>query len=150
MDRNLTVLIAEDNEDDAFLLERAFRSIGLKNPIQIVADGEQVIAYLQGADKFADRQNYPFPSVVFLDLKMPRKDGFDVLEWLRDHPECHVMPTMIFSSSSDPADITRAYQFGANAYLVKPGSMPELEVFLKRAFDFWATCAKPPLPQSCG
>jgi CheY-like chemotaxis protein len=60
------------------------------------------------------------------------------------------MPTMIFSSSSDPADITRAYQSGANAYLVKPGSLPELEVFLKRAFDFWAICAKPPLPERCG
>jgi CheY-like chemotaxis protein len=149
LNRNLTVLIAEDNEDDAFLLQHAFRNLGLQNPIQIVTDGEQVIGYLRGNGEFADRQQFPFPSVLFLDIKMPKIDGFQVLEWIRDHPECHVMPTIIFSTSSDPGDVTRAYQCGANAYLVKPGTLPELEALLKRTFDFWAVCAKPPLPEKC-
>jgi len=150
MNRNLTVLIAEDNEDDAFLLEHAFRNIGLQNPIQIVSDGEQVIRYLRGDGKFSDRQQFPFPSILFLDIKMPKMTGFDVLEWIRDHPDCHLMPTMIFSTSSHESDVTRAYQCGANAYLVKPPTIGELETFLRRAFDFWAICAKPPLPDDCG
>lgn len=150
MDRNLTVLIAEDNEDDAFLLQRAFRNLGLQNPIQIVTDGEQVVYYLQGQNKFRDRHQFPFPSVIFLDIKMPKMNGFEVLKWIRDHPDCHVMPTMIFSSSSHPGDVTRAYQNGANAYLVKPATLPQLESMVKRAFEFWAVCAKPPLPETCG
>lgn len=150
MDRNLTVLIAEDNEDDAFLLQRAFRNLGLQNPIQIVTDGEQVVYYLQGQNKFRDRRQFPFPSVIFLDIKMPKMNGFEVLKWIRDHPDCHVMPTMIFSSSSHPGDVTRAYQNGANAYLVKPATLPQLESMVKRAFEFWAVCAKPPLPETCG
>jgi CheY-like chemotaxis protein len=147
MDRNLTVLIAEDDDDDAFLLQHAFRNLGLKNPIQVVRDGEQVLRYLGGSGGFVDRHQFPFPSVLFLDIKMPKMDGFAVLEWIRDHPEYHLMPTLIFSSSSHPADVTRAYQCGANAYLVKPATLPELEGLLKRAFDFWASCAKPPLPE---
>ena len=150
MDRNRTVLIAEDSEDDALLLQHAFRSIGLQNPVQIVTDGEQVIHYLQGSGKFANRKKFPFPSVLFLDIKMPKLDGFAVLDWIRDHPDCHIVPTMVFSTSPHPADIRRAYQCGANAYLVKPASLPELEALLKRTFDFWAVCAKPPLSEKCG
>jgi len=130
MNRNLTVLIAEDNENDALLLQRAFRNIGLQNPLQIVPDGEQAIRYLQAEGKFADRQQFPFPTVLFLDIKMPRMSGFDVLEWVRGHPDWRIIPTMIFSSSSHPGDITRAYQSGANAYqsganayLVKPATL---------------------------
>jgi CheY-like chemotaxis protein len=81
MDRNVTILIAEDSEDDALLLQHAFRNLGLQNPIQIVTDGEQVIRYLQGSGKFADRQQFPFPSVPFLDVKMPKMGGFHVLGW---------------------------------------------------------------------
>jgi len=123
MNRNLTVLIAEDNENDALLLQRAFRNIGLQNPLQIVPDGEQAIRYLQAEGKFADRQQFPFPTVLFLDIKMPRMSGFDVLEWVRGHPDWRIIPTMIFSSSSHPGDVARAYQSGANAYLVKPATL---------------------------
>ena len=103
------------------------RNIGVEAPVQIVTDGEQVISYLRGEGSFADRQQFPFPGVIFLDIKMPRLGGFGVLEWVHKHPECHVIPTMMFSSSSHPDDVKRAYQLGANAYLVKPATISELE-----------------------
>ena len=149
MDRNLTILIGEDSEDDGFFLKRGFRNIGLKNPVQILTDGAKVIDYLRGEGEFEDRANFPFPSVLFLDIKMPRVDGFQVLEWLRDHQQCKVIPTLMFSSSDQPEDVERAYQLGANAYLEKPASLAELEDILRDAYHFWARCAKPRVPVYC-
>ena len=144
MDRNLTIAIAEDDEDYALLLQRALGEIGAKNPVRILNDGEEVIDYLQGVGKYSDRRSNPFPSVLFLDIKMPRANGFDVLRWVRKHPEYLVMPTMIFSSSNYEKDIRTAYELGANAYFVKPASYTDLIAMLRAAHDFWAWCAKPP------
>jgi CheY-like chemotaxis protein len=149
LDRNLTILIAEDSRDDAFFLERAFRKIGLKNPVQILTDGAEVLDYLKAEGKYENRAEYPFPSVMFIDIKMPHVNGFQVLEWLRDHQDCKVIPTMVFSSSEQPEDIERAYQLGANAYFVKPNSTEQLVELLKCAYDFWARCAKPRVPMKC-
>src|SRR5688572_15959770 len=137
MDRNLTILVAEDSADDAFFLERAFRKLGLKNPVQILTDGGAVMDYLKGEGKFENRSEFPFPSVLFMDIKMPRVNGFEVLQWLNDHPQCRIIPTMIFSSSEQPEEVERAYQLGANAYLVKPNSTEELVELLRSAYDFW-------------
>ncbi len=149
MDRNLTILIAEDSEDDAFFLERAFRKIGLKNPVQILTDGAEVLDYLKGQGNYENRAEYPFPSVMFIDLKMPRVNGFEVLQWLMDHPDCKVIPTMVFSSSEQPEDVERSYQLGANAYFVKPNTAEQLADLLRCACDFWARCAKPRVPTQC-
>jgi CheY-like chemotaxis protein len=149
VDRNLTILIAEDSEDDAFFLERAFRKIGLKNPLQILTDGALVMDYLKAESQFTDRSEYPFPSVLFLDIKMPKVSGFEVLQWLKDHEHCRIIPIIAFSSSELPEDIERAYQLGANAYLVKPNKAEELEATLRSTYDFWARCAKPRLPKKC-
>jgi len=149
MDRNLTILIAEDSEDDGLFLERAFRKIGMKNAVQILTDGQEALDYLRGAGKYEDRHRFPFPSVLFTDIKMPRVNGFELLEWLRDHPECKVIPTIIFSSSEQAEDVERAYQLGANAYFVKPASLPELEDMMRYAYEFWARCAKPRVPVRC-
>ena len=134
MDRNLTILIAEDSEDDAFFLERAFRKIGLKNPVQILTDGAAVMDYLKAEGKFKDRSEYPFPSVLFLDIKMPRVSGFEVLHWLKENEQCKIIPTMVFSSSEQPEDIERAYQLGVNAYIVKPNKAEDLEVILRSTY----------------
>jgi len=149
MDRNLTILVAEDTEDDALFLERGFRKAGLKNPLQILTDGEEVIKYLKAQGKYEDRAKYPFPSVFFTDIKMPKMSGFEVLKWLRDHPECRVIPTIVISSSEEPEDVTRAYQIGCNAYLTKPRTLGELEDIIHLAYNFWARCAKPPVPLKC-
>src|SRR5688572_23431444 len=149
MDRNLTILVAEDTEDDALFLERGFRKAGLRNPLQILTDGTEVLKYLKAEGKYEDRQKYPFPSVFFTDIKMPKLSGFEVLQWLRDHPECRIIPTIVFSSSAEPEDVKRAYQIGANAYFVKPTTLGELEEMVRYAYEFWARCAKPPIPVKC-
>src|SRR5258708_6317532 len=109
------------------LLRLALNRCGIKNPVQIVTDGQEAIEYLQGAGKYHDRSQYPFPSVIFTDLKMPRVGGFEILEWLRAHPECSVIPVIILSASRLEADVQRAYQLGGNAYLVKPSKLEDLE-----------------------
>jgi CheY-like chemotaxis protein len=139
-----TILIAEDIEDDAVLLERAFNLIGLAHPVKVLTDGAEVIKYLRGAGKYADRLLFPFPRVLFTDLKMPHVDGFELLEWLREHPEHSVVPTIVFSSSGEPADVRRAYELGAHAYLVKPCSMEELQKMMRRMYEFWALSAHTP------
>jgi CheY-like chemotaxis protein len=149
LDRNLTILIAEDSQDDAFFLERACRKIGLKNPVQILTDGNEVLDYLKAEGKYQNRTEYPFPSVMFIDIKMPRVNGFEVLKWLQEHPECKIIPTIMFSSSEQPEDVERAYQLGVNAYLVKPNATAELEEILRSTYDFWARCAKPRKPVKC-
>ena len=147
MDRNLTILLAEDNEDDAIFLERVFRKLGPSEPVRIVRDGAEAIDYLKGEGNYADRREFPFPNLLFTDLKMPRVSGFQVLEWLRNHSECRTMPVIVFSSSADPDDVARAYQLGANAYFVKPGQLGEMEELLKSAYEFWARCERPPVAE---
>lgn len=145
VDRNLTILVAEDNEDYAVILQTAMKSIGWTNPIRIVPDGKEVIKYLSGDGKYSDRETWPFPSVMFVDIKMPLADGFDVLRWVRSHPDCSVLPTMMLSSSDDERDVRLAYELGANGYFVKPAEVVDLKAMLKSAYEFWAWCTKPKL-----
>ncbi len=149
MNRHLTVLIVEDLPDDVLLLRKAMTRSGITNPIQVVEDGREAIAYLQGEGKYANRMQYPFPSVIFTDLKMPRMSGFEVLEWLRQHPDCSVIPVIILTASRQDEDVKRAYLMGANAYLVKPTSLADLESMVKTAYDFWAWCEKPHVSGNC-
>ena len=112
-----TILIAEDNQDDAFFLERAFSKAGAKVRLQFVADGEEAIEYLQGNKGFEDRNAFPFPDLLILDLKMPRLSGFQVIEWVRTNPRsCH-LPIVILTGTSSPADLKSAYALGADACL---------------------------------
>ena|SRR5215204_4661376 len=139
-----TILIAEDMEDDAVLLERAFNLIGLANPVKVLKDGAEVIDYLRGANGYGDRIQFPVPRVLFTDLKMPVVDGFELLAWLREHPQHAVVPTIVFSSSGEPEDVKRAYDLGAHAYLVKPCSSDELQKMMRRVYEFWALSAITP------
>jgi CheY-like chemotaxis protein len=145
VDRNLTILIADDDADYAFLLQRAFRAIGLKNPVQVLANGEEALAYLKGEGKYADRAEFPVPSVVFTDLNMPLASGFDVFQWMQGHPECRVVPRIVISSSDEDQDVARAYELGAHAYMEKPFLQRDLEASLRTTREFWARCLKPPL-----
>lgn len=149
VDRNLTILIVEDDPNDIRILKKAFEREGINNPLQIVPDGHEAVEYLQGKARYSDRTKFPFPSVIFTDLKMPRMDGFEVLAWLRKHPECFVIPVIILSASKLDEDIRRAYQMGANAYLVKPNKISELQEMVKTAYNFWAWCEKPQVPEKC-
>lgn len=143
MDPGLTVLLAEDNRDDAFLMQRAFKLHGLMRPPQIVENGLDAIEYISGKGIYADRVAHPVPDMVILDLKMPRADGFEVLEWLKSHPDFRVIPTIVWSSSSDQRDVKHAYCLGANAYLCKPTDFPAFRAMLGRLLAFWDDCVKP-------
>jgi CheY-like chemotaxis protein len=146
VNRHLTILVVEDNPAEALLLKKALASAQITNPVQIVENGQEAIHYLSGSGKYVDRVQYPFPSVILTDLKMPRVNGFDILRWLRAHPECSVIPAIVLTNSALPEDISLAYQLGANSYMVKPHGFNELVQMLRTAYEYWTYCEKPPVP----
>jgi CheY-like chemotaxis protein len=131
------ILVAEDDTTDAFFFQRAFRRAGIPVTLHFVRDGQEVIDYLDGKGAFADRSAHPQPQLLLLDLKMPKLDGFDVLRWVRKRPELADLVVVLFSSSDEPRDISRAYDLGANWYLVKPHSMDELTALVGRFKKYW-------------
>jgi len=132
-----TVLYVEDDANDFALLKLASRKCGTPFSLQHAADGDQAIAYLNGADAFADREEYPFPDLVLLDLKLPRLDGFEVLQWIRDNPATTSVPVVVLAGSSFRADIRRALELGANSYAAKPARFEELQVLIDQIADVW-------------
>ena len=142
-DSNYTILLVEDEENDATLLKMAFTKNKILNPVQWVRDGLEAIAYLNGEGIYADRTLYPFPEVLLLDLKMPRMTGLELLAWIRDHPNFRVIPTIIMSSSKQDIDIEKAYNLGANTYMLKPSAFDELARMVKTAHEYWAVSVKP-------
>ena len=143
MNEDCPILVMEDNENDAFLLKRALSRSGIRNPVHLVPDGEEGIAYLEGTNQYADRLAHPMPCFIITDLNMPRKSGFEVLEWLRKHPEFRVVPTLVLSSSRHCTDIGRAYGLGANSYLVKPSELHDLERLVRIMHEYWTACERP-------
>jgi CheY-like chemotaxis protein len=143
MDSATTVLLAEDNPDEAMLMQRAFKMCGLQRPPHIVRDGLEAIAYIKGEGAFADRATHPFPHIVILDLKMPKASGFEVLKWLKEHQDLAVIPTIVWSSSSDVGDVKRAYCLGANGYLCKPVDFQEFKTMVGEILRYWNRCLKP-------
>src|SRR5690349_9311232 len=117
-----TLLIAEDDDNDFLFLERALMLEKFEANIRRVCDGDEAIEYLCGENHFADRDAHPMPNLIVLDLKMPRKNGFEVLAWLRKQSELGTLPVVVFSSSEEPGDVENAYNLGATGYLVKPSS----------------------------
>ena len=122
------ILLAEDNETDVLLTRRAFKKVGLLNPLQVVSDGDEAIAYLSGTGKYANRAEYPLPVLLLLDLKMPKKNGLEVLEWVRQQPSLRALRVIVLTTSDLYRDVNRAYELGANSYIVKP---VEMEQFLR-------------------
>ena len=149
MDAVFPILIAEDDENDVIILERALRQAGFTNPFHVCRDGTEVVAYMRREGEFADPQRFPFPRLLITDLKMPRMDGLQVLKWLYEHPECNVIPRIVLTASQQTSDIQQAYKWGANSYLVKPGSYQRLTQMLKLLFEYWKMCEMPQLPPSC-
>lgn len=116
-----TILLAEDNDDHVILIKRAFAHARLLNPVQVVPDGAEAIAYLNGDTKYSDRKEYPLPALLLLDLKMPNKDGFAVLEWIREQPDLrNRLRVVVLTTSDRVSDLNRAYQLGAHSFLTKP------------------------------
>ena len=121
-----TLLLIEDNPDDIFLMRRALKKSGIEFPVQIVTDGKQALDYLSGSDHYADRRHYPLPAWVFLDLKLPYFNGFEVLEWIRGDAANRHLDVVILTSSPEERDKETAARLGAKAYLVKPPTIESL------------------------
>jgi CheY-like chemotaxis protein len=145
MDRpaRYTILLLEDTEEDVILMKRALRKNGISNPVQVLSDGQEGIEYMQGVGKFSDRLKFPMPDVVILDIKMPRKSGLEFLEWMHDHPELRVIPTVVLSSSHADSDVARAYSLNANTYFVKPNNFDEFVKLVGVMEQYWNNAIKP-------
>lgn len=133
----INILHVEDDPNDALLFQHACRKAGVDFDLQSVNDGDQAIAYLRGADSFGDRQKHPFPQLILLDLKMPRLSGFDVLSWLRSEGAFKGVPVIVLTSSNHETDIKRAYDLGANSYLVKPVGFDALVEVARTIHGYW-------------
>jgi CheY-like chemotaxis protein len=125
------VVIVDDDACDALLSEGVIDELQPRFPVQILTSGEDLVAYLQGNDLYKDRSRYPSPGLVLLDLKMPKMDGFEVLEWLKNHPEYAEVPIVVLSGFVDMVEhVTRAYGQGAHAFLTKPVQLRDIQSIL--------------------
>lgn len=132
-----SILLVEDDPNDVLLMQRAFERARLANPLKIVRDGEEAIEYLSGEGIYSDRENFPIPLLILLDLRMPRRTGFEVLEWLRSKPEFAEIPVVVLTSSEELPDVHKAYQLGANSYLTKPAQLDDLVQMMLRLRGYW-------------
>jgi CheY-like chemotaxis protein len=137
-------LIVEDNEDHAILIRRAFSKSKVLNPIQVVRNGEDAIAYLRGTGRFSNRDEFPLPGVILLDLKMAGMDGFDVLRWIRSQPDLRPIRVVVLTSSSEIRDVNLAYQLGANSFLVKPVDFEDFVRVTQALQGYWLWTDKAP------
>jgi two-component system response regulator len=133
-----TILQVEDDPNDVYLFQHAMTKAGVTNPVQVAVDGQQAIDYLQGTGKFVDREKYPFPCLVLLDLKLPYVMGLDVLKWIRKQHGTDLTVLML-TASGEEADVKSAYRLGANGFLTKPSEASKLQELAKAIGDFWLT-----------
>jgi CheY-like chemotaxis protein len=142
----MRILVADDDSNDAFLIQRAFAKAGVTSPLRIVKDGQEALDYLEGKGTFATRDRQELPNTLILDVKMPRLNGFDVLTWVKSSDAFRRLPVIMFSSSGELRDVNRAYDLGANSYLVKPGTAEELLRIVKDFVHYWTQISHAPEP----
>jgi CheY-like chemotaxis protein len=138
------ILLAEDRDDDILLIRNAFAKGALSNPLQIVRDGEEAIAYLSGVGRYNNRAEFPLPSLMLLDLKMPGLDGFDVLRWVRSQPGLSALRIVVLTSSDSIEDVNLAYQLGANSFMVKPMDFEDVVATTQFIKSYWIDLSKSP------
>jgi CheY-like chemotaxis protein len=132
-----TVLLVEDSEDDLFLIKMACKRTGIPHQLQFVTDGEAAINYLAGTGEYADRAIHPLPDLVFLDIKLPKRDGHEVLKWIRAQPTLKNLPVVMMTSSAHAADVERAYNLGVTSYLRKIASQAEFGQAVRVILKYW-------------
>ena len=130
------ILQVDDEESDAFLLQTVFAEAAIDNPVHIARDGQEAIDYLEGNGIYADRTAHPLPCIVLLDIKLPKKSGLEVLEWIRGRPELRHVIVILLSSSALPSDVRRGYALGVNSFVEKPVDY-ERAVQMTHAFKRW-------------
>ena len=132
-----TVLLAEDSEDDIFVMKMACKRTGIPHLLQVVTDGEMAVEYLSGAAQYADRTLHPMPDVIFLDIKMPRRDGHDVLRWIRAQSDLKEIPVVMLTGSVLTADVDQAYKLGVTSYLQKVSDPAEFGQAVRVIMKYW-------------
>lgn len=135
-----SVLYAEDDENDVFFMERAFAKLKIRRSLQVVPNGRAAVDYLAGTGEYVDRTRHPLPGLLLLDVKMPELSGLEVLRWARNRPEFQRLPIILFTSSTQRADVEFSRDQGASAYLVKPSNAEHLAALVTRLL---AACNDP-------
>jgi len=138
------ILLVEDDANDLQLIERSFRKAGLDRALKVVRDGEQATDYLSGRGIYADRERFPLPFLLLLDLKMPGMNGFDLLQWVRMTPGLERLLIVVLTASNLQADVDRAYELGANSYLVKPVEFEQMANMIQRFEMYWTELNRTP------
>ncbi len=131
MSSNKLILLVEDNPDDVFIFKRTLKMAQIVNQMKVMTNGREAVEYLSPAGKFADRERHPLPFLIFLDLKMPYLDGFEVLNWMRRQPALKTITVVVLSGSDEPKDLERAIRLGAQSYMVKPPQPEALRQFVE-------------------
>jgi len=134
---DVPILLAEDDENDIFLMRRALERAGIPNPLLVVRNGKEAVDYLAGADAYADREKFPHPGLMLLDLKMPWMDGFDVLAWLRTQHQYDTLPVVVLTSSKLQEDVDRSREMGVHDYRVKPHAFEDFVRLLDDVRQCW-------------
>ena len=129
------VLLVEDDSSDVLFMRRAWKQAGHAVPLIEVDDGEKAVAYLSGAGPYGDRERFPFPSLVLLDLKIPLLSGLDVLGWIRKNPGMKDLPVAVLTSSEEPGDVARARELGISDYFIKPTGFAKLLEIVRSLAD---------------
>jgi len=142
-DRALFLLV-EDDEDQIALVRRAFRKANIVNPLQVVKSGQEAMVYLEGAGPYSNRDEFPLPKLVLLDLKMPGINGFDVLRWIRQQPALRALRVIVLTASNEIRDVNLAYQLGANSFLVKPVDFNDFVQLTQAIQGYWIWLSKAP------
>ncbi len=132
-----TVLLVEDNDDDILIMKMACKRTGIPHLLQVATDGAKAIDYLSGNGVWADRTVYPMPDLIFLDIKMPHRDGLEVLQWIRSQPCLKSLPVVMLTISTHPADVERAYELGATSYLQKISNLAEFGQGVRIILKYW-------------
>jgi CheY-like chemotaxis protein len=145
MNQRQTILLVDDSTNDLELMRMAFKKAEFSHPLQEVHNGEEAIAYLKGDGPYCDRNKFPLPTVMLLDLNMPMKNGFDVLRWTRAQPALKRMPIIILTASTRTEDVEQAFDLGATSFLVKPPALSELASMIRCLRDWLKINHFPPL-----
>jgi CheY-like chemotaxis protein len=138
------ILLAEDEEDYVLLIEKAFREAKIENPFYVVSTGMELMAYLKGEGKYANRDEYPLPDLLMLDIKLPGFTGLECLGWLRSQPGLSGLRVLILTSSDHMRDVNDAYRLGANSFLLKPYDFSDLVHLAKMIQEYWLHISKCP------
>lgn len=139
MIKERAILLVEDDPNDVFLVKRAFKKANITNPIQVADNGKKAVQYLETQETYNDREKHPLHVLILMDLKLPRMSGFELLEWLQKQPVLKCIPVVVLTSSRESVDIDKAYDLGANSYLIKPVDFDGLLELVNMLSKYWLT-----------